>query len=165
MIAELFYPKELKDIIADLRAKGDLNEVALSRLNLLVIKWLLAMGGAASIPLINGYIFVSIALVVILPIGIRFDVKRHISQKILPYLLGRKEILSLKKRVPYRFGVVLTMLGSSRKEYKTPLLTELWGQKELAKFGQEIECFVCSDSEICMPNIKEITDKYCLKKN
>ena len=30
MIAELFYPKELKDIIADLRAKDDLNEEALN---------------------------------------------------------------------------------------------------------------------------------------
>lgn len=29
MFAELFYPKELKEVIADLRAKGDLNEVAL----------------------------------------------------------------------------------------------------------------------------------------
>ena len=33
MIAELFYPKELKEIIADLRAKDDFNEVALVRLN------------------------------------------------------------------------------------------------------------------------------------
>ena len=32
MIAELFYPKELKDIIADLRAKDDLNEKPLKSL-------------------------------------------------------------------------------------------------------------------------------------
>ncbi len=29
MIAKLFYPKELKEIIVDLRAKDDLNEDAL----------------------------------------------------------------------------------------------------------------------------------------
>ena len=34
MIAELFYPKELKDIITDLRAKDDLNEGALYRMNI-----------------------------------------------------------------------------------------------------------------------------------
>lgn len=33
MIAELFYPKELKQVIADLRAKDDLNEEALKSLN------------------------------------------------------------------------------------------------------------------------------------
>lgn len=33
MIAELFYPKELKGIIVDLRAKDDLNEEALKRLD------------------------------------------------------------------------------------------------------------------------------------
>ncbi len=33
MIAELFYPKELKDVIADLRAKDDLNEEALNQVN------------------------------------------------------------------------------------------------------------------------------------
>ena len=33
MIAELFYPKELKKTIADLRAKDDLNEEALRRVN------------------------------------------------------------------------------------------------------------------------------------
>lgn len=32
MIAELFYPKELKEIFADLRAKGDLNEDALKEI-------------------------------------------------------------------------------------------------------------------------------------
>lgn len=32
MIAEWFYPKELKEIIADLRAKDDLNEEALKAL-------------------------------------------------------------------------------------------------------------------------------------
>lgn len=47
MIAELFYPKELKDIIADLRAKDDLNEEALKRLNnipfVVFIFWLLVI--------------------------------------------------------------------------------------------------------------------------
>ena len=33
MIEELFYPKELKEIIADLRAKNDLNEKPLKALN------------------------------------------------------------------------------------------------------------------------------------
>jgi len=33
MIAELFYPSDLKEIIADLRAKDDLNELALKTLN------------------------------------------------------------------------------------------------------------------------------------
>ena len=33
MIAELFYPKELKEIIADLRAKDDLNEEALKNID------------------------------------------------------------------------------------------------------------------------------------
>ncbi len=38
MIAELFYPKELKKIIADLRAKDDLNEDALARMNDFIYK-------------------------------------------------------------------------------------------------------------------------------
>lgn len=38
MIAELFYPKELKNVIADLRAKGELNEAALKRMNSFVMK-------------------------------------------------------------------------------------------------------------------------------
>lgn len=33
MITELFYPKELKKIVADLRSKGDLNEAALIEIN------------------------------------------------------------------------------------------------------------------------------------
>ncbi len=38
MIAELFYPKELKGVIADLRAKDDLNEEALQRLNRYILR-------------------------------------------------------------------------------------------------------------------------------
>ncbi|MGH1455602.1 MAG: hypothetical protein ACRBDI_02370 [Alphaproteobacteria bacterium] len=33
IVAELFYPRELKGIIAELRAKGDLNEEVLLRLS------------------------------------------------------------------------------------------------------------------------------------
>lgn len=40
MIAELFYPKELKEIITDLRAKDDLNERALDRFNKYLISTL-----------------------------------------------------------------------------------------------------------------------------
>ncbi len=38
MIAELFYPKELKEIIADLRVKDDLDEDALARMNDFIYK-------------------------------------------------------------------------------------------------------------------------------
>ena len=57
MIAALFYPKELKEVIADLRAKGDLNERALRNFNFLfyctILPFLILGGGLFALSLIE----------------------------------------------------------------------------------------------------------------
>lgn len=42
MIAELFYPRELKEIIADLRAKDDLNTTNLANLNSFILSTIIS---------------------------------------------------------------------------------------------------------------------------
>lgn len=49
MIAELFYPKELREVIADLKAKDDLNEAALRRMNGFIYKRLGVYLGMSSV--------------------------------------------------------------------------------------------------------------------
>ncbi len=90
MIAELFYPKELKDIIADLRAKDDLNEEALRQIKGNALLFFLI--GAVVIPPVyyfKGYDHTQVALGIFFLLGYVWTVRHSSKMMAIPYTLGR----------------------------------------------------------------------------
>ena len=93
MIAELFYPRELKEIISELESKNDLNDEAKWNLDLFFIRnfigWSLL--GCAVIFLWSLYSYSFLLLII--PFLLKIDGNMHINQKIMPFVHGRKEQL------------------------------------------------------------------------
>ena len=94
MIAELFYPKELKDVVADLCAKGDLNEKALKNLNAQTVPFsilfLIFTGVLVAAYGLLGFSF----LLIIAPVFISTEfilIRRSYFKNMAPYLLGEKK--------------------------------------------------------------------------
>ncbi len=82
-IAELFYPKELKEIIADLRTKDDLNKDALKQLNRYITSTLKIIGIASIVFLLfllhsdaysnsSAWILI-ISIILFLPFAVKYD--------------------------------------------------------------------------------------------
>ena len=96
VIAELFYPKELKDVIADLRAKGDLNEAALKRLEYYVFYTLGCYFFTCAlfliVPLITKvslfYWLLILSLFSILFFGFRHTIQKMSSKTLMLYNYG-----------------------------------------------------------------------------
>lgn len=91
MIAELFYPKELKEIIADLRAEDDLNEEALKRLDKIIYQGIrsgIILCVFLSLFLLHDeirefFVFPAIVMFLLIFLFIALDL-RKLFQKIIP---------------------------------------------------------------------------------
>ncbi len=97
MIAELFYPKELKQIIADLRAKDDLNEDALKNFDSYVYRTLksfvfvIFLGGLFLFHPKAGWdawVLVSVSFPLML-LGFEYLLSRYVKQYLRLYNFGK----------------------------------------------------------------------------
>ncbi len=111
MIAELFYPKELKDIITDLRAKGDLNEDALDRVNgdsltkRLVLIILAGVSIVASFYVSDDVVSILLKICSIFFLLLSFLPVPSINRFIMPYVCGVQTtadvVSSFYELIPY----------------------------------------------------------------
>ncbi len=175
MIAELFYPRELKEIIADLRAKDDLNAEALNRINCYIFLTLKKISIAfvllsvflffVKADLRSWVIFYSVFL--IFPFSIYFELKRY-----------SKKILNLYNYGSFAKGTV-TSYGSHRGAYglscsfvvgSTEYLSHLSGiriglERDEIKKNQSINiCFNSNDPAENAPYIHALANLFYLRK-
>lgn len=101
MIAGLFYPKELKDIVADLRVKGDLNEAALIEINKAYILPLFFSFFIFLICLYKNTFFVSLlAGAVVFGLSVLYVGYINIHLLAIPYTIGKK-VIGTAQRVAF----------------------------------------------------------------
>ncbi len=166
MITELFYPKELKEIIADLRAKGDLNGIFIGHLDNQIIKFLYVYIFGILLFLYTSKPDIALAIAILMPAGMKFDIYRIYVTQIMPYIRGEKKSLLFADSVYYRYGVKLHFIDQNEQKYRTPLITQ---SKEIKshisddKIGTDFECYVIAKK--CMPHINKIMVKYCPSKS
>lgn len=90
MIAALFYPKELKAIIADLRAKGDLNEAALKEINQNVWFSFICSAVVSAIVLVKNSLLITFIFFICFGfLGCFISLRRAICMFSLPYTKGK----------------------------------------------------------------------------
>ncbi len=166
MIAELFYPSELKDVIENLGKKNDLNVYALRSLNTFIHKHIFGFILISAMLFYLGYPNFSILLFVMSPLFVCFDFRFHAKHKVMPFVTGKPAILKLVKRNSYRFGIILFLEYSNGKKYKTPKLPELSCGSDFTIIGRNENCYINTRfPKKCMPCEKGILKKYCLKKS
>lgn len=110
MIAEFFYPKELKDIIADLRAKDDLDNEALEKMDAFIYKRL-------AVYVFTGVFFIFLGLVV---------ARTDITIAIIIFLIGiflsihafYSQAISLLKQYPFLYLMNNITSGECLNFYK-----------------------------------------------
>lgn len=155
MLVELFYPKELKETILDLKVKNDLNEEALMITKLFLFKSLAVIIFCSVVLAVVGHWSFGFMLLIFACLFVRFDFAKYFEHKIAPYTFGTLELLQIEKRKSYRYGIKLLLAN----DHLTPLLPGLWKEGRYQK-GDSIYCFVLGNR--CMPDIKDLKNKYCL---
>lgn len=173
-IAEIFYPKELKDVIADLRAKDDLNEEALGVLRSSPFVFLIVLGTSCFLMSVGAMSNVLLVFVVILIhlflayILIVIDIKSSLA-RMETYLYGdvRRGIIVAYHsfpQLPMKKIKVMDMV-SKEKVFIGPFYQ--WNdEKNMPQKGTEITYYSRGKSTRCnMPDCIEIKKKYCLLKS
>ena len=178
MIAELLYPKELKEIIADLRAKDDLNEKAISNLNRQVkVILLLYLIFVLMIIILEGIIGIIIVLVLspLFAFLLHFLARNIFTKCMAPYLYGDiKEglIINVGKRTYYGFNLTPTYIISIQNNETQNLsiikFSQGYGDNKfwhIPKINQEITYFNTENRRYgIMPAYKNLMSIYCLSK-
>ncbi len=175
MIAELFYPKELKEIIADLRAKVDLNEGALANLNMNVYVCiffnLLFIG-------ISFYLFdwnlaalIATASVLINILFIYWVVKRVFFQKMAAYVYGQKVMATVIKSCatgvgPRSSGSMLVYSEELKKEVVVGPLAKTDLRIKYPKKGDTVLVYYSNLEKFnSVIGIKYFEENYCLSNS
>jgi hypothetical protein len=172
MIAELFYPKELKEIIADLRAKGDLNEEAVK-----AIRYTPYVFGALWL-VVFVIIFISdpgLKLTVFLGAGglllaafFAWLTNQTTFTRMKSYLYGTREkgkVLGIYSAYPASaIKIKIQNITTSDVVY-TGVFTQWYHTKECPKCGEEIYYYsIGKRIRHNMPDRTEVKILYCLSK-
>ena len=166
MIAELFYPKELKEIIAELRANNDLNEEAEYWLKRFFIQnsFLLLLFGGGLILITEKYTYWFLLLLI--PFVMKIEGNKHINRKFMPFVRGRKEILIDAGAWISMVAIKLIFRDNDGNRYVAPHITDSLKKEERKKRGDKISCYISNrNPRLCFPAFPRLMKKYCLSKS
>lgn len=164
MIAEIFYPKEMKNHISTLRADGDLNEYSLQQYNKQIYIALIIIALALWLCLgIHPIIYFLLCLT--LPTGFYFYSRWFYATHMRPYLKGEKATGIVSNYTFYRHHAQCHFEVNGTK-YKMPKIM-LWNNKaSRPEVGQKIQIYLSADRNgYAMPNISPFTKLFCLQKS
>lgn len=176
MIAELFYPRELKEVIADLRAKGDLNEEAVKQIN--KNAWVpIILGAIIILPIyfFKGYEHPLIAVAVFSLLGYIWTIRNMVNRISLPYtlgepVLGKIEWIIYENFPPPSFGWhFLYSFSNSKQETVKKRFNVVLKPDMISpapKEGDDIKIYVYSGNEkYHAPFLPVYFKRFCLSKN
>ncbi len=174
IFAELFYPKELKEAIDDLRAKDDLNEDALKTLNnmplLYLIMWLIMIVACMLLlypSLIYSLISVSI-ITFLLFYYLKVDIAR-LGNAMMVYKNGEHHhgvVDSVHYKVRSPVAKVKIKESSQGIDIEMGFFSK-WYRKDFCPTKGERVYYYSLGSRRCenMPDREEIKRQYCLSKS
>ena len=164
MIAELFYPKKLKEVIADLRAKDDLNELALKEIKRKIYIELIISLIIILMFIMDGNILFSLLVFTFTLLIWKYEMYGYYRDFLEPYLKGEKVsgIIIKINNNPY-FGTSIKCQDNKGNLYKlTPVRYKRYTKSYSLKKGQEILFFCKGSDETSMIDLKPINQKFCL---
>lgn len=163
MIAKLFYPKELKNIITDLRAKSDLNEKAVSEIEQKIMIWMFIYVMLCFFLFFDNLTIAFAIALVTIPILIWLDTKNSFEKYMLPYTNGKSlsaRIVNIESRA---YGdIKYYVLCENKKNYT---IEPLIGWRKIAYPKQNDILFIFLNPKIeglSMPDTPYFKNKYCL---
>ena len=168
MLAELFYPKELKKIIADLRAENDLNEEAYSLLQYQIYLRLILMPLLAILFFYHLKQHEASIVAIILLLGIWYDMHRYYKSYIGSYILGQRKEALVIKQVPMTFlrKKILAEDITTGKNIVIGPLREFWKNPKCPQSGTKIFYYQDNQEHFKpMPDIDFIKKRYCLSNS
>ncbi|PCJ99043.1 MAG: hypothetical protein COA45_06255 [Zetaproteobacteria bacterium] len=175
MIAELFYPKELKDIIADLRAKDDLNEGALGQFDKYItstLKKIILINLFFSLILLHpkagmdtGLFIIFVALVMVF--SLFYEVRISMKKLFNPYNYGSFFTGTIESfgshRGVYGMTCLFTFNGKATKSYLRRIPAGLINEK-YKKGDLVLICYDPENPDRNVPFIKSLADIFYLRK-
>ncbi len=165
MIATLFYPKELKEIIADLRSKDDLNEEFEAYFETIVIRRIALLVLFISIIGMYYEIYAAIIISILLPLLLKFDINHNIQDRILPYILGKRLEVEVSKIYTSGNGSYIEGIDQNGRKYRTKILPPSIVKRDNLFSGKKISAFHLTNSNIIMPVTNNIASKFCPIRN
>jgi F0F1-type ATP synthase assembly protein I len=179
MIAELFYPKELKEVIKDLREKDDLNEEALKNINksFLATPLIITILVTTPIYLIDGFNFFCWLFIVTSIVGYVFSINQTTKKMILPYSLGipmQGKIESIEYRNALSYGSAegwsfnYSFMNLKNEPIKKSVcnIRKSVMTSPAPEVGNEITVYVYpDDGQSSMPLIPSTFKQYCISKS
>ncbi len=164
MIAEIFYPKELKEVIADLRTKNDLNELALKEIKRKIYIELTISLIIILMFIMDGNILSSLLIFTFTLLIWKYEMYGYYSDFLDPYLKGERvsgRIIKINNN-PY-FGTFIKCQDNKGNLYKlTPVRYKWYIKSYSLKKGQDIVFFYKGNDETSMIDLKPINQKFCL---
>ncbi len=168
MVVELFYPRGLKDVIADLRAKDDLNAEALDALNYQVYVRLAIFPILALLFLSTDQKMIGWVVTSIIFFGLWFDIRCHYKNHIGAYIFGSSQEAKVTKLVSvrhFRKKIICQNIQGNQKVVIGPL-RELWKSSECPHVDDSVYYFQDHERRFkLMLDLVSIKKKYCLSKS
>ncbi len=168
MLAEYFFPEDIKNEVNKLHNNRDINYDALNYADKHVYVWatlavltIFFVGNSAELN------YKTLFFIFLYTLGPYFDIRLICQKYFTPYLFGEKRELVLTKIVTnIKYGDLLILTDEiSNKEYKTHNMQSLNVYRGFLKPGDKIFCFLNPKSEgRCMPELKDVMQKTCLSK-
>ncbi len=165
MIAELFYPMELKKIIRELEEADNLRQEPLKEFNkgVVLIFWLCFLGVVVSLSSADYH---SVAFFSFLSIIAMYFYTRDFLKKYKTLYKGGKSsavIVSIKYRYFLNTVVTLELINGNKTSARFPLIL-----KENHKFkrGSEVAVYLLGEGKgYALPDIPVVKYYYCLRKD
>lgn len=166
MFLELFWPKEIKKIIAEFKTNGNLNEEAVEHLRKLTKKHFIIGIILAMVLSFAANLLVGLAILCLLPFIVWFDTKSIFAREFSSYVKGvrTKVIVTFSGISLYGSQNIWCKTPDSEKKFRIRICSKpKFNPKCFPKKGDEIYIYHSNLSQnIAMPDIEELNRKYSL---
>ncbi|PCI55421.1 MAG: hypothetical protein COB36_07300 [Alphaproteobacteria bacterium] len=167
MIAEWFYPKELKEIIRDLEAQGNLRREPLVMLNYETMFMICVIAISVAIVTNSDGVLTGIAIFILMSCSLFLN-NYFIFTKFKVYIYGTSKSGFIDK-ITYKYRrntVIYLIIPDAQKKRKTARIGKIIGEKHGVKIGRKIQFFeIDSKWLLPMPDIHIVKEYYCLRKD
>jgi hypothetical protein len=170
MILELFWPKEMRELVNKCHEEGTLNDEAVNAANFIVK---CALGGAAIIVIlfVNTNMIFGVAVSCVLLLGCKWEMKPdYFRPMCIPYsqgsLLEANVLLTSScGGIQNKIKVDCNVINSNEIITIGPVRANIWKKASLPQKGDTIMVWVDMESKQAMPDIDYIKQKYSLNSN
>jgi len=165
MIAELFWPKEMKELVKKYRAEGTCNEEAVRYVNKAIWKHISIFLIIAFMLLTTSEVMAAGILFLLTPLFVWFDIRNLFRKQMLPYIEGKKTDVEFARVIRYYAGKQKVIFLSKNKERIICCLNHKPNlrKEDFPDTGQIVSIYQNNQAKHnAMPDIDYLKEKYSL---